>query len=463
MTWQTTPADATAVSALSLQLQRMSPGIWFEPEGPPLEPLRWRRIETFFLAALLVAGPVAAGLRLARFIHRWSPGARRAVIISVVALFPLALLGRVPLGVWDLVLVGWATAFGLWYGSLGSIPLRRVLFSGAVLVIGLILVEGEARFLREPRRFPLPEDAHLLFRPGSNAGCDALYGALDPASSVRGDRPLVLHIGDSMVAGSGVRPEDTFVARLNGSDSPFEHLNAGVSGVSTDIEYLFLKRELKELKTRGKAAPRLVVLHFNTNNDIEGMDGPEPCTGDASVLTYVDGVKARYDVPTPDRLTWSDLVRQSPAPYPLRIATSFSFLARHLMRVFEFAPPVPPEATAWPHLQLVLTEIRDRLKTEGIPLVMDVLPDRDTLESDHPQGEKHWRVRQQVQELARTLGIPTIDSWDFLNATIRRVGLETIFLPGDVHFNAEGHRVIAEWLRGQLRPRLSGIRSPAPP
>jgi len=77
----------------------------------------------------------------------------------------------------------------------------------------------------------------------------------------RGERPIMLFIGDSFVWGVDAEAGERFTDLLRGRLPRYQTVNAGVSGYGTDQEYLWLKRIWPKIQ------PDVVVLFFCTDND----------------------------------------------------------------------------------------------------------------------------------------------------------------------------------------------------
>src|SRR5205814_1109215 len=78
----------------------------------------------------------------------------------------------------------------------------------------------------------------------------------------RGQR--VLHVGDSLVAGTGVAPADAFPAVLGRAQPGVAHVNAGIPGTGTDYQLLLLREWLARLRAD-------VVVHYVFSNDVDEL------------------------------------------------------------------------------------------------------------------------------------------------------------------------------------------------
>jgi len=78
---------------------------------------------------------------------------------------------------------------------------------------------------------------------------------------VRGSKPVILALGDSLVYGTNVEAEERFTDLLRRQLPEMAVVNAGVSGYGTDQEYLLLRRLWDSVQ------PNVVVLMFSVDTD----------------------------------------------------------------------------------------------------------------------------------------------------------------------------------------------------
>lgn len=262
----------------------------------------------------------------------------------------------------------------------------------------------------------------------------------------------VLHVGDSMTYGSGVRPHERFTALLDAMKPEVAHLNGSVPGSGTDLQLLVIRQWLKRVRLD------LVVLHFFVGNDIYDMNRPYPACDDQPVLRYTEA----GPVPRCPQPLWGGGGRRlkSPAPYALRVSTSFSVAAQHicalLWRISHSRVSSFDESLAWRQLEAVLRAIRDAARTRGVPLVVNLIPYRASFEEKSANMDALRRHRRKSIELMRRLDVPAIDPHDLFAKRVRVGGSGALFLaspPGDVHFNPKGHRLMADVLAEEL-PRF---------
>ena len=89
---------------------------------------------------------------------------------------------------------------------------------------------------------------------------------------------------------------------------------------------------------------------------------------------------------------------------------------------------------------------------------------RSALESafqlDPPAVDRYWRwAGAEMHETAERAGIPVLDVWDLVEAAVRERGSARIFAEDRVHFSAEGHIMLARWLREHLPPAEAAARA----
>jgi hypothetical protein len=421
------------------------------------------------LVAALVLLPLLVGLGLGRLLRGRSPSwMPPAVAAAAVALSCAAIRVVDEIGAWDVVWIGLVFGAGVLAGS-SRIDRRDWLAALVATLIGMAALETAVRLWLPPApSFPSPEGASFFIPAAAwDVGCTVLYGSVgvetslhvlhgDGALPPRQRQPLVVHLGDSMTFGYGVREEQTFPALLDRLQPEVGHANYGVWAVGPDFEYLLLQKLLATQR------PALVVLHVYVGNDVYDLDRAYACCEGGPLLDYAaDGPRARC--PTP-RWAFPLAVRlaRSPPPYVLRAATGWSHTARHAAADFSRltarleTPPhfISTEGEAgelgWKHLERILAQMRADLAGRGIDFVVTLLPIRRALESADP-SDPGERARRRIAAVTSGLGIPTLDSWDLFAAAVRRDGSSRYFVGDrDIHFTPQGHRLLAEWLATRL-------------
>jgi hypothetical protein len=378
-------------------------------ETVTLPPPRWR---TLVLAVLLTAGPLLAGGvvgRRIRSLRRWWIPAVLAIVLASAALALACARHRH---------LGCRLACGPLHGGLllgftasdrrGSFSSR--VFGDRVCRSGV----GDAPVFA-CAALPAARGCDVRSRPRElDGGCKARYR---PAGKRAGrfrdvaSTGAVVHLGDSLTFGSGVGETEAFPALLDERATGARHVNFGVWAVGTDFEYLLMEKILAE------QTPAMVVLHVYAGNDISDIDRPYECCDGGPLLTYETGVpRARCSTPRWG-ISLASRAGRSPPPFPLRVATAYSYAARHAAArfsrlVFRFdAPPnfigVEGEASeeGWEHFTAILARMRDELRRRGIPFVVDILPSRWALDSTIPPEAPSYRSGRRIAAIAADLGI----------------------------------------------------------
>lgn len=440
-----------------------------------------------FLAAIalltlppLFGGLIAAALRRVEVVRR-----RRFLAALALALPPFALaLWKIrhldDVGFWDLL--GLALGFAAGVALVMALPEGRVRrgVTGVLggTLVGVALVEIVARVvLPAPSSVPSPSQARWSV-PVTNrdASCNLMYPPLhyieQRLSEGEPERPTVLHIGDSLVAGVGVRREETFVADLGAGQPGVRHVNLGAAGAGPEAYVVTLSRWTA-------SPPRLAVVYVFTGNDLEDLGAPSLCCEGGPLLRSVGG-RLEPRCPTP---RWSIPPMRhavtSPAPFALRVLAGSFRVADALLRLTVWSQqsiarrgwgsPIgrlpPARGREWEQLAPVLRALRTTADAHRTPLLVVALPSRATLERSlgrTPEGYDYWgdlprgrAAQQRIVDLARAAGIDALDAWEPVRAAFEREGpaLFAREYPGDVHFSALGHRVFTAWLMEALRPR----------
>lgn len=489
---QAPPADAAALIAATLRATG-DVVVWGNGAPPPPEVQAADLLRALAVSLALIVCPLAGGWLLGAGWRRRRRAAPAGVLAAaVLGIIPIGIAGLVDLrlelvGIWDALGLGALVGAGLILGRRGLPERRTCALAGASLGLSLLLAElGSRLLLPPPPAFPSSGGPSLLLadavgaarqtgfawtEAGTNA-CLALYGdgksdeTRLPLALRRNWRPRdgarahVLHLGDSMVAGSGA---ERFTDQLGRLEPDVEHVNAAIPGTGPDV-YLSLARLLSE-----RHAFSAVVMHL-TPNDFGDLDAPRyPCTGGEPLLRYGpfgtplrrEGVAAMAESARDALWLW----QHSPPPYVLRAFVGVSSFAAHLAAAWialELRLGMAPaaggdDAIRAAHLSAILHAMRDELRARGIPLVVSVFRERDALERGEPASNG---TVERMQAMAAELGIPVLDTWEPLHAAMQQ-GAQPFLGRTDPHFNASGHAIVAAWLQQQL-PRALGRAAPSP-
>ena len=437
--------------------------------------------------AALIAAPIGLGAVLG-VVLRLAHGRRFAGVVAAIALVGVppaaatALASHVPvIGFWDALLEGLLVGLGLaWTAHRALARPGNALLAVGSLVVSLLLLEVACvTFLPEPPAFPTAGGPHFLLADAMRAAtqthswdfrskeivCAAVYGAGYPGILDVGSeqdvvvpraftpRPSttrrVLHIGDSMTFGIGLQRDETFTAELERLEPDTQHINGAVPGIAPDAYFLLLERWLATHPLD------LAIMYVFEGNDLAGLDDDYPCCHWNSLLTYgPDGPQRRCPVAPPldfaaAGATW--LRYNSPPPYLLRALVGWSAAAAHAAAAIVNTMPNKPllvrqsQETQLQHLGAILGAARDALRARGVPLVVVILPSRTRVANSASE-----QLAPAIIDVAPQLDLPVLDAGEALAdpaSSGRGVFMDA---PGDPHYSAVGHTLIAAWLHQRL-------------
>jgi hypothetical protein len=429
-----------------------------------------------FLAWLLALGTLVlpvlagafAGAGLARLRGRlrswWSGG-----LVFVLSLLPTLVLPMewLLVGFYDLALMGGLFAVSLiltghrWGARVGR---REVALIGVGVLLGGLCAETGARLLLpNPPAFPPPAAANLLLPAGGGfphhgETCEALFPTLYPETLARRyrypSRPIqVLHAGDSMLAGIDAPPEERTVPRLNGADPEVSHIDGGFPGTAPDHYYLITRRWLQQVPVD------LVVWHVYVYNDVENpLAHPYSCCDNLPPLDFTRGQLVERCLVPSEAGFFGNRVVNSPAPYVLRLATQFSYLARGLSEAIGRGPRAAvvdgvSVAERLLRVRTVIARAKEELDEMGIPMVMVMVPFRGEWEPYTHVLDVQRSNRAFLQALCAELDIPCLDGREAFNGVVDREGVRPFFVNEpvwDIHFSSRGQQVYADWLHRVL-------------
>lgn len=261
----------------------------------------------------------------------------------------------------------------------------------------------------------------------------------------RGKAPGVVRVlvfGDSFVFGVGVSEEHTLTSRLerllNRSDSVatgrrFEVINMGVSGYSTDQEYLLFE-------DIGAALGPDLVLLFCVDNDFEGN------TRDFAYQAYYkpyfdlqpDGSLAVRNIPVPtlrpgQRVKlW--LGRESNAWNAFRSRTAVASQLQPFLNFFQVAVPRTTTDEQQALMHSLLRMFRNRAEAAGAEFVM--------FNTGH-RGER-TPLFQALRPMLRRDGLRFLGLEGTLGEARSRQPEQLWDFGRDTHWNVDAHRLAAE-------------------
>ncbi len=265
------------------------------------------------------------------------------------------------------------------------------------------------------------------------------------------DGPWVLHLGDSMVYGSGVDAARAFPALLPALTPGLAHRNGGIPGVSIDLQLGLLQRVL------AVARPTEVLLHIMPGNDLEEVDLPSDfCDGAPAMVRDAAGVRPRCPTPRWRAWPWWGRVLASRLPLPLAALGSSSWLVRDLAvlqrRVLEskrsYRPDIGADTAGY---AAYLDALRTTLRAAGVPLQITLMPLR---RSAYETSVEPRRAR--IRAILDAAGLDAWDSQPLVDDWVQEAGEAAVFRddpPGDIHLNEEGQRRLAAALAELARRR----------
>jgi lysophospholipase L1-like esterase len=339
-----------------------------------------------------------------------------------------------------------------------------ILINGAILVFGLLALEGAANVillveqLTVPLRHPLAERQHTRYDPSlgwvniPNFFSPDLYGpgayvrinsqgfrnehdfAVDPPPG----KMRVICSGDSFTFGYGVANNQTWCTLIETKSPMLETVNMGEGGYGIDQAYLWYKRDARALHHR------LQLFAFITGDFVRMQSYNFEGYGKPLLIAQGKELKVT-NVPVPRRSEFA-LLRLQARAFAGGLATS------RLMREFAQSATHKSQGPAQTNPQTaqttaagIFTELAHLNQERGSSLILVYLP----VENMNAGGIKLWR--EAVREIAATNGIPLVD----LNEDFQRLPAQErsqMFIPYGVlnylaaagHYSVKGNQFIAD-------------------
>ncbi|MFH1531384.1 MAG: GDSL-type esterase/lipase family protein [Pseudomonadota bacterium] len=413
---------------------------------------------------LWAAGALAVTLGLATALPS---GRARAAAVFVAAVFLISEgldLATVP--------SRWASSLGLVLLAAGGVAGYWVLFAseavagrlpkawriaGAVLAVVVVALFATMLVAANYRLGPTPAFQATVVTDGAgrvSKAWDPLLGWGPFAEDAVGERlhvidPKTRHLlvlGDSVVYGTGVEDEETFVRLLAQRLDGVQVLNAGIPGWSIDQYRIYQERLLPRLE------PALVLVGVYAGNDYE-VTGLEWNWGASKSLfdvaedgTLRDAARSRGCV---DGLSRSLL---------FRLVWARKQLAKDAIEFF-----CKPHSLTWEEtdrsVTVQLKAIRDAAEAAGAPVLFLLLPDHGQLRR---AGSPRMIYANRYRDLLRIFldeGLPFVDLAPRF-ALLSEEEEEAAYRD-PAHYSPEGHRRVAAWILAELATRdLQPVRSP---
>ncbi len=255
---------------------------------------------------------------------------------------------------------------------------------------------------------------------------------IDPA------RRHVLVLGDSVVYGTGVEDDETFVRLLDGQLDGVQVLNAGIPGWSIDQYRIYQERLLPRLD------PALVLVGVYAGNDYE-VTGHEWNWGASKPLyrvgpdgALVDAARSRGCV---DGLARSLL---------FRVVWARKQLAKDAIEFF-----CKPHTLTWEETErsvaAQLVAIRDAASSAGAPILFLLLPDREQIRRADSARMIYANRYRDLLRIFREEGLPFADLAPRFAALTDEEEAAAFLDPA--HYSPEGHRRVARWIREEIAAR----------
>lgn len=285
-------------------------------------------------------------------------------------------------------------------------------------------------------------------------------GARGPEPSP--DRQPVLFLGDSFCEGYLVNDAEVFTSMLR--EAGMEAINHGVVGYSTDQELLLYRRVAPLYR-----APRVVVLFFD--NDIWFNARDREHRAFKPLFALADGklTLTGQPVPAPDpRALAAPAAGQT---QPLRLLRLWEQLQTRTapiaegaiepsneLLLYQAAAPAEVEQ-AWSLTETILDQFQSEVRANGAELTLFYVPTVAAASAEswrqtqqlYGMAEGEWDIALVERRLAAAcarLGIPLISATETLRT--RMAAGEELYFTADGHWNAAGHRAVAEILRENL-------------
>jgi len=353
---------------------------------------------------------------------------------------------------------------------------------------GLAIRSEVWRFTRpdpEFGRLPKPNTTVEYPRHGAafHTNSHGLRGPELPLAKPPGVRRIVV-LGDSFAWGHGVSEGLAFPELMEALLPSTQVVNLGVPGFS-------IRTEQRYFEQLGAAFEPDIVLLALCQNDIHDLDAFEKQQAESRTRQEqrtersAAGQAPSPEVDHPVRSFKQFLDRHSYV-YALcrQSVNSHKTLARLAVRLglkeelagFELLDdnlhasmvnPPPPVVRAHEQLQRDLLRLDQCVRSRGAKLVIAMIPSIQAVDpreltlslayttyepADFDTGLPHRRVRA----FAAEHHIPVIDPLERFRAALARGA--RLYLPGDLHFSPEGHRLFAEAVSEALPPQAAQTR-----
>lgn len=269
------------------------------------------------------------------------------------------------------------------------------------------------------------------------------YAILKPAGVFR-----ILAIGDSFTFGFGVLDQETYPAVMETKIPGIEVLNLGVAGYGVDQltllyseigmkfqpDFVFLSlypedfwRSLRAFNDGGYGKPYYVL---DSNQKLHLRHVPVP-------------KDRRFHTPQfPAVLERNFLERL------LDSISFFRLLQRAKRRLLkQLGSEDPDSSMEWILGRAILKQTLDQIKSEKIPAALVLIPPQRWIAgTDEP-------LRRSLERFSRREGIDLIDLTPVFQKAAAEKGVDAFYIRDDLHWTAEGHRLVASLLIEYLQKK----------
>ncbi|TFH23860.1 MAG: SGNH/GDSL hydrolase family protein [Myxococcales bacterium] len=255
-----------------------------------------------------------------------------------------------------------------------------------------------------------------------------MRGLHDVASEKRHGAARVGVFGCSQTFGETVNDEETYVERLGERLENVEFLNFGVRGYGTDQMLLYYEQDARTYELD------VVVLAFAfyhmKRNDSGFLFYAKPyfTLSDSGALA-LSGVP----VPSPEELAAEDLEQYT---WPLADRSVLLRWTWQRSRNLRGRDLYSPDGDAWMLTRALISRFTESASASGAHVVVMNI------------DESHRELEDELAALTDELGAGLVN----LGPALREAAENGISytLPADNHWNAEGHRLVADWLQAYL-------------
>jgi hypothetical protein len=231
-------------------------------------------------------------------------------------------------------------------------------------------------------------------------------------------RPRVLVLGDSMMFGPGVEEPDRVTERLEAAEPGWRVDNLGMVGFGPDLM-------LRALEAVGLATRPAVVVLAMFSHDVYRVV-PEMVGAGFPLPRYELRDGTLITVPYPERPWWMRLYLVQGLRYG----------------VFRYT------AATFPLNEAILARFHALAREQGFVPAIAFVPGREERFDDRRRAR--W-----LAAWATTAGVPFLD----LTAALAAGGGARLYLPGDTHWNRDGHAAASAALRPFIAAQLATWRA----